>query len=100
MSYATAAHASRSAQFKPDHDLNPDTLARYAKNRLRVVPEVVYRPWTTEAELAETGVKAKAWRIDLVLFVNGIPWRRWSSNRSSNRPLIARLHSIGRHVYQ
>lgn len=49
-------------QFKPEHDLNPDTLARYKKNRLRVVPELVYSPWET-----------KAWRIDLVLFVNGLP---------------------------
>jgi type I restriction enzyme, R subunit len=60
-------------QFKPEHDLNPDTLARYGRNRLRVVPEVVYSPWATEAELTATGLKAKAWRIDLVLFVNGIP---------------------------
>ncbi len=60
-------------QFKPEHELNPDTLARYAKNRLRVVPELIYSPWATEAHLAETGSKAKAWRIDLVLFVNGLP---------------------------
>ncbi len=60
-------------QFKPEHDLNPDTLARYKKNRLRVVPELVYSPWATDAHLSETGIKAKAWRIDLVLFVNGIP---------------------------
>lgn len=60
-------------QFRPEHDLNPETLARYGKNRLRVVPEVVYSPWATEAELTATGVKAKAWRLDLVLFVNGIP---------------------------
>lgn len=60
-------------QFKPDHDLNPDTLARYQKNRLRIVPELVYSPWASVKELAETGLKAKAWRIDLVLFVNGIP---------------------------
>ncbi len=60
-------------QFKPEHELNPDTLARYAKNRLRVVPELVYSPWATEDHLAETGTKAKAWRIDLVLFVNGLP---------------------------
>ncbi len=60
-------------QFKPEHDLNPDTLSRYQKNRLRVVPELVYSPWATEAELLETGVKAKNWRIDLVLFVNGLP---------------------------
>jgi type I restriction enzyme R subunit len=60
-------------QFKPEHDLNPDTLARYKQNRLRVVPELVYSPWATEDELAATGKKAKAWRIDLVLFVNGLP---------------------------
>jgi len=60
-------------QFKPEHELNPDTLARYRKNRLRVVPELVYSPWATEGHLAETGQKAKAWRIDLVLFVNGLP---------------------------
>lgn len=60
-------------QFKPEHNLNPETLARYGKNRLRVVPELVYSPWATEAHLAKTGSKAKAWRIDLVLFVNGIP---------------------------
>ena len=58
-------------QFKPDHDLNPDTLARYQKNRLRVVPELVYSPWTTTT--SSDTPKAKAWRIDLVLFVNGIP---------------------------
>lgn len=60
-------------QFAPEHDLNPDTLVRYKKNRLRVVPEVTYSPWATAEHLAETGVKAKEWRIDLVLFVNGIP---------------------------
>ncbi len=60
-------------QFKPEHDLNSDTLARYKKNRLRVVPELVYSPWAKEEHLAQTGAKAKAWRIDLVLFVNGLP---------------------------
>jgi type I restriction enzyme R subunit len=60
-------------QFKPEHDLNPATLARYKQNRLRVVPELVYSPWATAAHLAETGSKASAWRIDLVLFVNGLP---------------------------
>lgn len=63
----------RLCQFKPEHGLNPETLARYGKNRLRVVPELVYSSWATEAHLAETGAKAKAWRIDLVLFVNGLP---------------------------
>jgi len=64
-------------QFKPEHDLNPDTLARYKKNRLRVVPELVYSPWATDAKgeqsEAESGTRAKKWRIDLVLFVNGLP---------------------------
>ncbi|MFA6961977.1 MAG: type I restriction endonuclease [Opitutaceae bacterium] len=60
-------------QFKPEHDLNPAPLARYAKNRLRIVPELVYSPGATDAEFATTGLKAKAYRIDLVLFVNGIP---------------------------
>ncbi|MBA6336661.1 type I restriction endonuclease subunit R [Colwellia sp. BRX8-7] len=60
-------------QFKPEHDLNPDTLARYQKNKLRVVPELVYSPWATDEHEAENGVRAKKWRIDLVLFVNGLP---------------------------
>ncbi len=52
----------RLCQFKPDHDLNPETRRRYNANRLRVVPEVVYSPHG-----------ANAYRIDLVLSVNGIP---------------------------
>lgn len=60
-------------QFKPEHDLNPDTLARYKQNRLRVVPELTYSPYATDAHLAETGTQAKKWRIDLVLFLNGLP---------------------------
>ena len=77
-------------QFKPEHGLNPDTLARYQQNRLRVVPEVVYSPWVKKAWVEKDGVKkdgvekdganaealeaaAQAWRIDLVLFVNGLP---------------------------
>ena len=60
-------------QFKPEHDLNPDTLARYKHNRLRVVPELVYSPWSTDEHEVETGTRAKKWRIDLVLFVNGLP---------------------------
>ncbi len=73
-------------QFQPEHGLNPDTLAMYDGNILRVVPELVYSPWTKlenpspptplpEAGRGETGSLkvAKKWRIDLVLFVNGIP---------------------------
>lgn len=60
-------------QFKPEHDLNPDTLARYSQNRLRIVPELTYSPYATEKHLAQTGTQAKKWRIDLVLFVNGLP---------------------------
>ncbi|MBT4815193.1 MAG: type I restriction endonuclease subunit R, partial [Lentisphaerae bacterium] len=60
-------------QFKPEHGLNPQTQAMYEGNILRVVPELVYSPYATDAHLAQTGTKAKAWRIDLVLFLNGIP---------------------------
>ncbi|NTS78709.1 type I restriction endonuclease subunit R [Catenovulum sp. SM1970] len=60
-------------QFKPEHDLNPETLARYQKNICRIVPELVYSPYATKEHLVATGKKAKAWRIDLVLFVNGLP---------------------------
>lgn len=60
-------------QFKPEHDLNPETLARYQQNICRIVPELVYSPYATKEHLSATGKKAKAWRIDLVLFVNGLP---------------------------
>jgi len=49
-------------QFKPEHDLNSDTLARYKKNRFRVVPELVYSPWAVEN-------RATDGRIDLVLLM-------------------------------
>ncbi|WP_299735470.1 DEAD/DEAH box helicase family protein [uncultured Endozoicomonas sp.] len=60
-------------QFMPEHTLNPETLVRYQQNRCRIVPELVYSPYATAEHLADTGKKAKAWRIDLVLFVNGLP---------------------------
>ncbi|MBN2702963.1 MAG: type I restriction endonuclease subunit R [Pontiellaceae bacterium] len=51
----------RLCQFKPDHDLNPDTMLRYRANRLRVVPELNYSATDYNG------------RLDLALFVNGIP---------------------------
>ncbi|EIA1341700.1 type I restriction endonuclease subunit R [Vibrio parahaemolyticus] len=60
-------------QFKPEHNLNPETLARYQHNICRIVPELVYSPYATQAEFEATGKQAKKWRIDLVLFVNGLP---------------------------
>ncbi|MEM7114912.1 MAG: DEAD/DEAH box helicase family protein [Chloroflexota bacterium] len=87
-------------QFKPDHGLNPQTKKMYAGNILRVVPELVYSPYARKKREApslspsqgegdqipppledarrgrsqpQTGKRAKAWRIDLVLFLNGIP---------------------------
>ncbi|WP_223502322.1 type I restriction endonuclease subunit R [Pseudomonas sp. BF-R-24] len=56
--------------FQPDHGMNPDTLKRYHCNRLRVVPEVSYSP-----HFREGGVAGQSYnpRLDLVLFVNGIP---------------------------
>ena len=55
--------------FQPDHVMNPDTLKRYQCNRLRVVPEVSYSPHAREAG----GGQSYNPRLDLVLFVNGIP---------------------------
>ena len=48
------------AQFKPALAINPDILARYAANRLRVVRQVRYSLHNENC-------------IDLVLFLNGIP---------------------------
>jgi len=48
------------AQFKPAMSMNPDTVARYAANRLRVVRQVHYSLQNENS-------------LDLVLFLNGIP---------------------------
>ena len=48
------------AQFKPALAINPDILARYAANRLRVVRQVKYS-------------LHNEYCLDLVLFLNGIP---------------------------
>lgn len=56
--------------FRPDHGMNPDTLKRYQCNRLRVVPEVSYSPHAREAGSSGQSYNP---RLDLVLFVNGIP---------------------------
>ena len=48
------------AQFRPALSMNPEILAKYEANRLRVVRQVRYSPYNENA-------------IDLVLFLNGIP---------------------------
>ncbi|SKA04847.1 type I restriction enzyme, R subunit [Enhydrobacter aerosaccus] len=48
------------AEFKPAFGLNPDILARYRANRLRVVRQVRYSQHNENS-------------IDLVLFLNGLP---------------------------
>jgi type I restriction enzyme R subunit len=48
------------AEFKPAFGLNPDILARYAANRLRVVRQVRYSLHNENC-------------LDLVLFLNGLP---------------------------
>ena len=48
------------AQFKPALAMNPEILARYGANRLRVVRQVRYSVHNENA-------------LDLVLFLNGIP---------------------------
>ena len=61
-------------QFKPEHSLNPEIMARYEANICRVVPEVVYSPHAILKDGADANDKvAKRNRIDVVLFVNGIP---------------------------
>src|SRR5690625_5444753 len=50
--------------------MNPESLARYRANRLRVVPEVSYSP---HARDRAAGGQSYNPRLDLVLFVNGIP---------------------------
>lgn len=50
----------RLAEFKPALAMNPDILARYQANRLRVVRQVRYSPHNENC-------------FDLVLFLNGIP---------------------------
>ncbi|MDR5862438.1 DEAD/DEAH box helicase family protein [Halomonas campisalis] len=57
--------------FQPDHGMNPDSLARYRANRLRVVPEVSYSPHAREK--GQSAGQNYNPRLDLVLFVNGIP---------------------------
>ena len=59
-------------QFKPEHSLNPETMARYKANICRVVPEVVYSPHVSLKDSTD-GKVAKRNRIDVVLFVNGLP---------------------------
>ena len=59
-------------QFKPEHSLNPEIMARYEANICRVVPEVVYSPHASLKDSTD-GKVAKRNRIDVVLFVNGIP---------------------------
>ncbi|SEL16171.1 type I restriction endonuclease subunit R [Ectothiorhodospira marina] len=56
--------------FQPDHGMNPDSLARFRANRLRVVPEVSYSPHAREKGQGSGSYDP---RLDLVLFVNGIP---------------------------
>ncbi len=44
----------------PEDDNNPELMARYRLNRLRVVRQLKYCP-------------TRAWAIDVVLFINGLP---------------------------
>jgi type I restriction enzyme R subunit len=53
-------HPIAPAQFKPAMGMNPDIMARYAANRLRIVRQVRYSSANENC-------------IDLVLFLNGIP---------------------------
>ncbi|WP_240493110.1 hypothetical protein [Kushneria phosphatilytica] len=65
--------------FQPDHAMNPEALARYGMNRLRVVPEVAYSPHQRDNYNP---------RLDLVLF------RQWYSH--SNAGTQERVQAVGR----
>ncbi|MBS7821515.1 type I restriction endonuclease subunit R [Wohlfahrtiimonas chitiniclastica] len=60
-------------QFKPENHLNPEVQANYEHNILRIVPELVYSPHTKIDVDRLDQKSAKKWRIDLVLFLNGLP---------------------------
>ncbi|AAZ18287.1 possible type I restriction enzyme, R subunit [Psychrobacter arcticus 273-4] len=63
-------------QFKPEHSLNPETMTRYEANICRVVSEVIYSPHVSLKDSPKDktdGKVAKRNRIDIVLFVNGLP---------------------------
>lgn len=66
--FKTKGAEFRLCAFMPDHELNPDTIANYKKNRFRVVPELTY-----SAHIDGKEENSLMWRIDLVFFINGIP---------------------------
>ena len=66
--------------FKPDHAMNPDTQTRYQANRLRVVPEVSYSPHARPSDSYNP-------RLDLILFVNGIPTATLELKSEFKQPL-------------
>ncbi|WP_321404472.1 type I restriction endonuclease [Maridesulfovibrio sp.] len=69
----------RLCRFKPDHGLNAETLRQYGCNRLRVVPEVTYSP------------HGYGGRLDLVLFVNGIPVATLELKSEFKQPVAAAI---------
>ena len=70
------------AEFKPALAINPDILARYAANRLRVVRQVRYSLHSENS-------------IDLVLFLNACRWPRQNSKPTSPKALAMPLTSTG-----
>jgi type I restriction enzyme R subunit len=86
-------------QFKPEHDLNPELNANYQHNICRVVPELVYSPYATQAELEATGKQAKKWRIDLVLFINGFPVATMELKSEFKQSVYNAMTQYKKHVY-
>jgi type I restriction enzyme, R subunit len=58
--YKCYGEAIKVAYFRPRHGMNADDLALYAKNRLTVVRQLVFRPTSSKS-------------LDLTLCLNGIP---------------------------
>jgi type I restriction enzyme, R subunit len=65
-------------QFKPEHELNPDTLARYQKNRLRVVPELVYSPGRLKNILPKPGREQYPGALTWCYLLMACRLQRWS----------------------
>ncbi|ADJ27127.1 type I restriction endonuclease subunit R [Nitrosococcus watsonii] len=74
-------------QFHPYQEFHPGTLARYKKNRLRVVPNLSYSPYTHEDYIPY---------LDLVFFVNGVPVATLKATSESQPSLSAIIHQYQR----
>ncbi|ABA56693.1 type I site-specific restriction-modification system, R subunit (helicase) [Nitrosococcus oceani ATCC 19707] len=74
-------------QFHSYQEFHSGTLARYKKNRLRVVPNLSYSPYTHEDYIPY---------LDLVFFVNGVPVATLKATSESQPSLSAIIRQYQR----